>query len=756
MGSIADSSYDDTAKEDKLAWHSASDIQINQYQSNLDKELEHVSAPKSVLECKDKNCTNTAHNQLIDTFGDELIQSCMSASQTAIPKVKQKKGIPKWNELGKPAHETAMFWHSIWLSCGKPTTGDVYKIRQRTRAQYHRVVKDLKRQDITNRSEKMARSLLIDDNRNFWKESKKFKPRRKVIPDTIDGIRGGGQIAEHLAEKFNKLYNSVPYGADAMDEIRQNVKERLNGSDQSDVSVTVSDIQNAIQALKAGKSDGYYGLESDHLIHSTELFQSMLCEFIVCNIMHGHMAECLSVSMIVQIPKDYKGSLIVSDNYRGICLCSSIVKVMDIIMLNRSGARLYTSDLQFAYKSGLSTTMCTLILKEVAQYYKSNGTSVYACLLDASKAFDKIKFDKLFQTLLDRQFPAQYINLLIDSYCNQDIRVCWGRSVSSKFHGMNGVRQGGVISPILFIVYIDELITHLKECQAGCWIGHYYYGSLVSADDISLLSPSVTGLQKMVDICANFGVEYVITFNEKKTVCLHFNNTDDNPDILLNGKRLVWKSSVKHLGNIVSCNLEDGDDILLKKQDFYNQVNVMIADYQGINFQILTELFNKYCTSFYGSQAWDLRSKDIAGFYTAWNKAVQRCLGLPYNAHRFLLPQLLNVPSLETQLAKRFCKLCKTMYHNKNSSVSFIFNFCAANATSFITRNLFYICNTFKIKVNDILNGNVNLIVNYDNEVQTRQAEFVRELLEMRDKILNIDDFNYGDIQDMIDYVSAM
>jgi hypothetical protein len=96
------------------------------------------------------------------------------------------------------------------------------------------------------------------------------------------------------------------------------------------------------------------------------------------------------------------------------------------------------------------------------------------------------------------------------------------------------------------------------------------------------------------------------------------------------------------------------------------------------------------------------------------------------------------------------------MYQNENSSLSFIFNICAANATSFIKRNLFHICNTFQIKVNDILNGNVNLTVNYDNEVQVRQAEFVRELSEMRNTILNIDDFNNRDIQDITDYVSPM
>ncbi len=118
------------------------------------------------------------------------------------------------------------------------------------------------------------------------------------------------------------------------------------------------------------------------------------------------MAGCITVSTIVSIPKDGRGSMILSDNYRGICLCSRILKLIDIIMLNKSGAKLKTSDLQFAYKAGMSTTMYSTMLKEVVQYYKSNGSPVYGCVLDAFKDFDMIKYDKLFEILLERYFPV--------------------------------------------------------------------------------------------------------------------------------------------------------------------------------------------------------------------------------------------------------------------------------------------------------------------------------------------------------------
>ncbi len=75
---------------------------------------------------------------------------------------------------------------------------------------------------------------------------------------------------------------------------------------------------------------------------------------------------------------------------------------------------------------------------EVVQYYRSNGSPVYGCVLDASKAFDRIKYDQLFEILLERHFPVTYISLMINSYINQN-RVQWGNIVSETFNSVHGV-----------------------------------------------------------------------------------------------------------------------------------------------------------------------------------------------------------------------------------------------------------------------------------------------------------------------------
>ncbi len=72
-----------------------------------------------------------------------------------------------------------------------------------------------------------------------------------------------------------------------------------------------------------------------------------------------------------------------------------------------------------------------------------------------------------------------------------------------------------MVSPLIFTVYIDELIYHIQKSGIGCFIGQEYYGCLGFADTFVLLCPSVKGLQRMVDLCAEFGLEFSVTYNAK-------------------------------------------------------------------------------------------------------------------------------------------------------------------------------------------------------------------------------------------------
>jgi len=83
-----------------------------------------------------------------------------------------------------------------------------------------------------------------------------------------------------------------------------------------------------------------------------------------------------------------------------------------------------------------------------------------------------------------------------------------------------GVRQGGVLSPVLFAVYIDGIIDKLEGVGLGCWPGNVFVGCILYADDIVLISPTVHSLQMMLDVCSSFALEVDMRFNSSKSVVM--------------------------------------------------------------------------------------------------------------------------------------------------------------------------------------------------------------------------------------------
>ena len=110
---------------------------------------------------------------------------------------------------------------------------------------------------------------------------------------------------------------------------------------------------------------------------------------------HGFTPDSLILGTMIPIPKDKKKSFCSFSNYRAIALSSILNKILDWIILPKEHKSLSSSPLQFGFKNGLSTTQCTHSLLEIVDYYNYNKSDVFVLMLDASKAFDRVRYCKL-------------------------------------------------------------------------------------------------------------------------------------------------------------------------------------------------------------------------------------------------------------------------------------------------------------------------------------------------------------------------
>ena len=146
-------------------------------------------------------------------------------------------------------------------------------------------------------------------------------------------------------------------------------------------------------------------------------------------------------------------------------------EVRRMIVLTRF--HFFYDDLQFAYKSKISAIHCVNSVNQTVNHYINNLGKVYVCTLDASKAFDRVNLLTLFKKLFERNMCPLFLRFFIHSYCNQKMRIKWNAAISDSFDTSNGVKQGGVLSPPLFNVYLDELILLLMRTR--CWVSHEWH-----------------------------------------------------------------------------------------------------------------------------------------------------------------------------------------------------------------------------------------------------------------------------------------
>ena len=288
----------------------------------------------------------------------------------------------------------------------------------------------------------------------------------------------------------------------------------------------------------------------------------------------------------------------------------------------------------------MSTSLCTGTVKNVANRYVHCGSPVFSCLLDASKAFDLVRHDILFDRLLQRDLPPLIVSFLLGWYKSQQLCVRWCNTLSESFTVSNGVRQGGVLSPILFTIYMDELLLQLKRDGIGCHWGHLFAGAFCYADDLILLAPSLSALRIMLCTCEAFAVSHGLKFNGSKTQLIRFGRVpscDCQATVSFSGTHLNFVNTVAHLGHVLTYDLSDSADITSKTRDMIKKANCVLFSFTGVDPVILTRLFSSFCLSLYGAALWNLSNPSLRSLEVAFNNILRKVWHLPFNCHTRIL-----------------------------------------------------------------------------------------------------------------------
>ena len=125
------------------------------------------------------------------------------------------------------------------------------------------------------------------------------------------------------------------------------------------------------------------------------------------------------------------------------------------------------------------------------------------------------------------------VKILCYWYRNEAMYVKWDSTLSTAFQETNGVRQGGTLSPMLFNLYINDLIIRLTNSGIGGTLGGKFVNHMIYADDLCIVFLSSSGLQTLLKMCTGYCDLHDIKFNAKKSVCPFFRSSVNKSSGLL-------------------------------------------------------------------------------------------------------------------------------------------------------------------------------------------------------------------------------
>ncbi len=308
----------------------------------------------------------------------------------------------------------------------------------------------------------------------------------------------------------------------------QVVSFRPNGinCEQLNVDITLVEVQQAFKKVKRHKATGIDGIKPQFLLDAIiALQQPLLITF--NKILREGYCESLSVGIIHALYKG--GDCNPFDNYKGITIGPVLAKVFAMILESRISQWTETNDLrakgQAGFKKDFRIIDNLFILRTLTEQARFQKNQLYTCFVDFKKAFNTIPKDLLWQVLKGLGISGRILECLRSMYRqDQDSLHHPEEGLTPTFLCHIGVKQGCPLSPLLFGLFIDGLEKWLNtlEGDAPPMLGQLAFRLLLYADYLALMSHTLTGLQKQLDVLQAFCCERQLIVNVKKTKVVVF------------------------------------------------------------------------------------------------------------------------------------------------------------------------------------------------------------------------------------------
>ena len=264
---------------------------------------------------------------------------------------------------------------------------------------------------------------------------------------------------------------------------------------------------------------------------------------------------------------------------------------------------------QIGFKKGSRTADHIFVLKTLIDIYKRKRQPIYSCFLDLRKAFDSVWRSGLFYKMLKYGVSKKFVCIVKDLYNKTKNRVFVNGFLSQTFVSEIGTRQGCILSPTIFTLFMNDLPRILRKgnCQP-VELNGTKLNLLMYADDIILMSKTKAGLQRSLDICKQYLLKWKLRLNLQKSKIVIFNRKADENDTFYFGDDIMEiVSKYKYLGLYIDNKIgmkAASDDLLIKAKKAYGALYQSLNIYNGAKPRIILKAFDSMVVPIlsYGSE----------------------------------------------------------------------------------------------------------------------------------------------------------